>query len=664
MNMKNTFFLLLLILVAGAAFGQKDVTAKADKLYETGRYYEAIDEYKYAYAKTRDKEIRSKTIFMTAECYRMLENSKQAEIWYKKTLGKRYKGTDALLYYADALRANGKYAEASEQYDAYLALVPADERGKKGKESCEMSLKWIAEPTRYKVTNMYYFNSKQSDYGPAFAKSDYKHVLFTSSREGVTGNKISGVTGEYYSDIFKTRVDRKGKWSEPVPLGNGVNTELDEGAIGTNDKMNTLYFTTFREDANKNLTCKIFVSQKEGIEWSAGVIVPLAEDTVTVGQPAISPDELTLLFVADMKGGLGKKDIWKVTRTSKTGEWSKPVNMGPQINTSEDEMFPYIHPDGTFYFSSKGHVGMGGLDIFSATQDASGNWKVENMKHPVNSSSDDFGIVFEAEEERGYFSSNRPGGRGGDDIYQFALPPIEFLLVGRVLNQKTEEIIAGAEITLIGSDGTNLSQKSENDGTFSFKLGPNTDYRIVTKRGGFLNSKGKESTKGLTTSKEFRMDIFLAPDDSRIDLPGIQYDFGKWNLRPESMVSLEELVEILNDNPNITIEIGSHTDFRGSDQGNQELSAKRAQSVVEFLITYGVDAERLTSKGYGESMPKQIDKALAKKYDFLKDGDVLTEQFITRLPSEEQREICHQINRRTDFGLTGRDYVRKIRGRR
>jgi peptidoglycan-associated lipoprotein len=286
------------------------------------------------------------------------------------------------------------------------------------------------------------------------------------------------------------------------------------------------------------------------------------------------------------------------------------------------------------------------------------------MKYPMNSSADDFGIIFEQEKERGYFSSNRSGGRGSDDIYQFSLPPIEFILLGTIRNQKTEDIIAGADVTLIGSDGTNLLQKSENDGTFSFKLSPNTDYRIVAERGGFLNSKGKESTKGITTSNEFRLDLFMSPDNARMDLPGIMYDFGKWNLRPESLVALESLVEILNDNPNITIEIGSHTDYKGGEQANEALSAKRAQSVVDFLITYGIDEERLTSKGYGESVPKDIDKSMAKKFDYLNEGDVLTEQFIKSLPSPEQQDECNQINRRTDFGLTGRDYVRKITRKR
>ncbi|MGE4289271.1 MAG: OmpA family protein [Salinivirgaceae bacterium] len=662
--MRKAFILTLSILLTTQAFSQKDVTAKADKAFETGRYFEAIDLYKYAYAKARDKEQKAEIVFMTAECYRLIQDNRQAEIWFNKAIKRRYPNPIAILYLADAMRANGNYEEARVEYKNYLELVPDDNRATKGLESCELALEWMENPTRYKVVNMYYFNSRQSDYGPAYAKDDFSQVVFTSSREGATGNKISNVTGEYYSDIFKTRVDRKGNWSEPVPLGEEVNTEFDEGAMATNDKCNTMYFTSFREDPDGNMVCKIFTSNKEGIEWGKSEALNILADSITIGHPAISPDELTLLFSANMRGGKGKKDLWKVTRADKNADWGTLVNMGEQINTEGDEVFPYIHSDGTLYFSSNGHPGMGGLDLFMATPQSDGTWTVENMKVPLNSPADDFGIIFEAEKERGYLSSNRPGGRGGDDIYQFSLPPIEFNLLGTVRNQKTENVIAGADITLIGSDGTNLSKKTESDGTFTFKLTPNTDYRIVAKRGGFLNSKDKETTKGMTSSKEFRIDIFMSPDDSRIDLPGIMYDFGKWNLRPESLVALEELVEILNDNPNITIEIGSHTDFRGSDQANTELSAKRAQSVVDFLVTYGVDQERLSSKGYGESMPKEIDKSIAKKYDFLNEGDVLTEAFINRLSSEEQKEICHQINRRTDFGLTGRDYVRKIQRRR
>lgn len=662
--MRQFLIISFLILSAITVTAQREITRKADKAFEMGKYFEAIDLYKYSYAKAKDKSKKAEIIYMTAECYRMVNDIKHAKMWYRKAVNKHYPNPLAYLYYADALKALGEYEEAKLQYAEYKSLVPDDQRGENGEVSCDLAIEWMENPTRYKVVNMHYFNSKESDFSPTYGKSNYKQVLFTSAREGGTGNKESAVTGEYYTDIFKTRVDRKGKWSEPVPLGEGVNSEYDEGAATTNRKANTMYYTSFREDEDGNMVCKIYVSKKEGIEWKSAEVIDLVADSITVGHPAVSEDELTLLFVADMKGGYGKKDIWRVTRQSIGGEWSKPENLGSSINTPGNEMFPYIHPDGTLYFSSDGHIGMGGLDIFIATESMDGSWKVENMKYPMNSSADDFGICFEGDKERGYLSSNRPESKGSDDIFQFSLPPIEFLLVGTVRNQRTENVIAGADITLIGSDGTNTGKKTENDGTFTFKLTPNTDYRIIAKRGGFLISKGKETTKGMTTSMEFRMEMFMSPDDSRIDLPGIMYDLGKWDLLPQSVVALEQLVEILNDNPNITIEIGSHTDFRGSDVANEELSRKRAQSVVDFLIVYGIDEERLSSRGYGESMPKEIDKSTARKYDFLNEGDILDERFINNLATNDQREIAHQINRRTDFGLTGRDYVPKIKRKR
>ncbi|MBE9467195.1 MAG: OmpA family protein [Bacteroidetes bacterium] len=663
------FKILIIVLILSfvninSLFSQKNYSEKADIAFDAGQFYKAVDLYKYSYAKAKGKEQKAEIVFKTALCYRLINNSKQAEIWFKKAIKKGYPSPLATLYFADAKKLNGKYDEAVEQYEKYKNYVPDDKRADLGITSCTEAKQWIEHPTRYKVNQVYYFNSKQSDFCPAFGKNDFKVIFFTSSREGATGNKINDVTGQYYTDIFRSRVDRKGKWSEPVPLGKGVNSEYDEGAISLNLKANNLYYTSFRENKEGKLGCQIYFSKKQGVEWSKGEIIPIAADSITVGHPAISEDELILYFVSDMKGGQGGKDIWKITRESITQSWGKAENLSSEINTSGNEMFPYIHKDGTLYFSSDGHSGMGGLDIFEATPTPDGKWKIENLKSPINSSYDDFGIVFEGDIERGYFSTNRRGGKGSDDVYQFYLPPIEFNIEGVVKNEKSEDIIAGADINLIGSDGTNEMKKSEANGSFSFKLNPNTDYRVITKKGGFLNGKGKETTKGLTENKTFKLDVFMSPDDSRIVLPNILYDLGKWDLRPESLVSLEKLVEILNDNPNITIEIGSHTDFRGGADYNMELSAKRAKSVVDFLVTYGIDQDRLTSKGYGESMPKTIDKKEARKYSFLEEGDILNEFFINQLPNNEQKEICHQINRRTDFGVTGRDYIPKIKKRR
>lgn len=651
-----------LLLFANQTFAQKDVTAKADAAFNTGQYFAAIDLYKFAYGKAKDKQLKAEIVFQVANCYRITNNFRQAEIWYRKAVKKEYNNPIVYLYYGNALKKNQEYDEAIAQFAIYKELVPNDERADNGITSCELSKEWIENPTRYEVTKMFYFNTKESEFSPNFAKDDYSLVYFSSSRESATGNKINDVTGEYYTDIFQSRKDRKGKWSEPIPLDENINSEFDEGVSCLNPKKNTLYFTSFREDADGKLGCQIYFSQKQGVTWSEPQVIPLAADTITVGHPAISNDELTLYFSANMKGTKGGKDLWKVTRTSRSESWGTPVNIGEDINTEGNEMFPYVHPDGTLYFSSDGHIGMGGLDIFMAVQQGEENWKVENLKFPINSPEDDFGIIFEEDFERGFLSSNRADGKGGDDIYQFNLPPIEFKLAGVVRNERTEDPVAAASVNLIGSDGTNITKISEDDGSFSFDLKPNTDYRIVTKKGGFLNGKGKETTKGKTASSDFRMDIFMSPNDSP-KLVNIFYDFGKWDLRPESLVALEELVEILNDNPNITIELGSHTDFRGSAGDNQVLSEKRAKSVVDFLITYGIDEERLSYKGYGEAKPTSVRKQVAREYPYLREGQLLSESFINSLSTDEMKEICHELNRRTEFIVTGTDYVPKIKRR-
>ncbi len=384
--------------------------------------------------------------------------------------------------------------------------------------------------------------------------------------------------------------------------------------------------------------------------------VPIAADTVTVKHPAASPDDLSLYFTANMPGGHGGYDIWMVKREKKTAPWGSPVNLGSSINTPGNEIFPYVHPDGSLYFSSDYHLGMGGLDIFKAEKDKKGKWVIRNMKYPINSSYDDFGIVFQGDWEKGFLTSNRPGGKGKDDIFEFSLPPLEFILSGFVRDEKTDEIIPGATVKLIPNDGVPIEKKSEIDGSFRFELKPNTDYQIETSHEKYLNGKSRESTKGYETDKEFKRDVYMAPIEKPIELPNIMYEFAKWDLRPESMVSLDQLVETLNDNPNIVIELRSHTDFRGSADANEELSQKRAQSVVDFLIEKGIEPDRLVAKGYGESMPRVVDMKMAQQYSFLNEGDVLTESYIKKLASLEQ-EVAHQLNRRTEFQVLKTDYV-------
>ncbi|MBA7552156.1 Peptidoglycan-associated lipoprotein [subsurface metagenome] len=407
--------------------------------------------------------------------------------------------------------------------------------------------------------------------------------------------------------------------------------------------------------------CQIFVAVRSGENWQKPESLGLAEDSIVVAHPTLSSDELTLYFVSDMRGsaknahGKNSKDIWKVTRASMSDSWGEPINLGEPVNTSGDELFPYMHPDGALYFSSNGHIGIGGLDIFKAKSMAGGNWEIENMKYPVNSSADDFGICFETSREAGFLSSSRKG--RSDDIYMFMLPPLKFTITGIVKNENTDELLESATIRSISSDGITLETQTDEEGTFKFMLKPGTDYVFLAEKKGFLKGKERETTKNRETSTEFTTTIYLPPIDEVIRIDNIFFDFASDVLRPESTVSLDKLVETLNDNPNIVIELGSHTDNRGNNDFNLDLSNRRAQSVVNYLIYKGIAPDRLVSKGYGETQPKIVDKRDHEAYPFLPEEQVLTEVYINSIEDEDLQELAHFLNRRTEFKVLRTDYI-------
>lgn len=643
-----TIFSLLSFSVLAQSRKQK----KADEAFAAGEYLKAIELYEKSYAKEKTRQTKGHIAFYLAESYANINQARDAAKWYKRAIRGRYPNTEAVIKLADNLKKKGEYQEAIEEYENYKLLVPDDNRADIGIESCKQALDWIEKPTRYKVEEFKDINSSQSDFAPFFLRGT-DELIFTSTRENAKGDKMNTASGQYFADIYKTSKDRKGNWSEPVSISDVINTPFDEGAASLNADFDEIYYTSCQLQKDNTTRCGIYLSQKKQSEWTAPVFLNLVQDsTKSFGHPAISPDGLTLMFVADIPNGAGLKDIWVVTRTSKTASWGTPKNMGSQINTTANEMYPYIQSDTTIFFASDGHPGMGGLDIFRATK-RNEKWVVENMKSPINSYADDFSIIFEPEENRGYFSSSRDK---EDNIYTFDMPPLQFSIAGVVKNEKNDIVLAGAEIKMTGSNGTVLQTTSANDGTFSFKLKPETDYLLVSSKNKYLKGKTEETTKGLKNDQVIEVILYMAPIDQKIELPNILYDFGKATLRPESMVALDRLVETLNVNPNITIELGAHTDFRGNDDDNLELSQRRAQSVVDYLIKNGIVMERLTAKGYGESLPNTVNEKIARKHNFLQVGDTLTEAFITELPQETQREIAHQINRRTEFKVLRTDF--------
>ncbi|MFP4447735.1 MAG: OmpA family protein [Bacteroidales bacterium] len=643
---------LFFLIISSAAIGQKKLYYDAEEMYNAGQYYDAVDLYREAYSNIRDNDIKDTIIFKIAESYRITGQYAKAELWYNNAIRKEYDNPKIYLYYAEALKANEKFDEAIDNYNEYAKLAPDDPRGDMGVKSCELTQKWIENPSGYKVTEMKFLNSTNRDYAPAYSKPEYDEIYFTSTREESTGEEKHGGTGEYFSDIFYSSKDKSDKWSRPEQIPGQINTEVEEGAASLTDGYNTMYFTRCEVDKKESMGCNIYVSEKNNNgEWKKPESIELGHDSLVFAHPSITEDGNTLYFVSNMEGGHGQLDIWKVIKED-NGEWGQPENMGGSINTPGNEVFPFIHPDGTLYFSSDYHPGMGGLDIFKASEE-DGKWEIENMRHPINSTQDDFGIIFQAEEEKGFFSSTRDR---NDKIFSFVLPPLKFSVEGTVKDEKSEEAIEEANVKMVGSDGMTMSDKTDEDGKFKFMLRPETDYVFVASKEKYLTNKDKASTKGIDESKVFEPEILLSSIEEPIELPNIFYDFAKWSLRDESKEALNQLVETLNDNPRVIIELRAHTDHRGEHWANIELSTKRAESVVDYLIEHGIDSERLRAKGYAATKPKEIDKKLAEEYDFLEEGDVLTEEFIDELETEEQREEAHQINRRTEFKVISTDY--------
>ena len=656
--MKQIFlFLILFIFVTSPEVtAQKRKSDKAYASYAAGEYFDAIDLFKDAYSKTKktDKNSRSEMVFMIAECYRLTNDPKNAETWYKLAVKSATSKPEAQFGFAESLKKNGKYPLAIDEFKKYKQIAPSDARAEQEIRSCELAVEWLRNPETYKVEELKDINSKESDFSPAYGRDDFGLIYFTSSRDGVTGKKTHGATGQNFTDIFESRVDKKSKWSTPVPV-EVINSEFEDGTPSFSSDYKELYFTRCEVGKREKKGCIIMYSKRTGDKWSNPKNIGILPDSLVAAHPSISKDGLSLYFVSDLAGGFGNKDIWKVTRIRTGDAWSKPVNLGPDINTPGDELFPYIREDGTLYFSSDGHIGMGGLDIFKAKPQPDGSWIVQNMKPPINSFADDFGIIFEGANEKGIFSSTRKG-KENDELYSFELPPLKFNVTGLVKDEKSGTSITGSLVQLIASDGSNLQAETGSAGDFKFALKADVDYIFLASKRGYLNGKEKETTKGQDKSRDFMVTIQLIAIDKPIELPNILYDFGKWDLRPESMVSLDKLVETLLDNPNVTIELMSHTDSRDTEEYNLILSEKRAKVVVKYLIDKGIDPERLQAKGYGESTPKVVDDIIAGQNSFLKSGTTLSDQYINSLANDEQREIAHQINRRTEFKVMRTDY--------
>ena len=627
---------------------------KGDQRYALGEYTEAAALYKKAYAGTpsTEKELRGETAFKLAECYRRTNYVPRALAAYRNAI--RYHYPDSVVYrhLADMLRLDGKTAEAEKNYLIALEHDSTDVLAINGLESCRLIQGWKDNPTRYIVKKDPVMNGRYSDWSPVYGSQEYDVLYFTTSRKESAGEELNPITGMKNCDIMVSRKDDKGKWKKPEFVEGGLNTEFEDGTCALSPDFSTMYYTYCASDPQQPRPAAIYKSSRSDAAWAAGTPFGSSKDSVyNYAHPTVSPDGNWLYFVSDMDGGYGGMDIWRIPIS---GRLIGAENLGPDINTPGNEMFPMFRKNGELYFSSNGHPGMGGLDIFCAVSTSDTTWTVTNLGTPVNSISDDFGMTFEGDYTRGFFSSNRGDARGRDHIYTFELPETVHNIIGWVYEKDGYEL-TDALVYMIGNDGTNLKLNVRDDGSFTQRVTPGVSYLLLGTAKGFMNYKQEITADSTNQDREYVLQFPLSSISKPVLIDNIFFDYNSAALRPESAESLGELVQLLNDNAGVTIEIGAHCDYKGDDEYNRRLSQQRAESVVEYLIKNGIKKDRLTARGYGESQPKTINKKASEQYDFLPEGTVLTEEFILSLP-QAQQDICNQLNRRTEFRVIRTTY--------
>ena len=628
---------------------------KGEKFLAIGEYHDAAEQFKKAYTKTptKERQLRGQRALKMAHCYRHISSTQKAISAYRNALRYNVATLDDRLDYARLLLKNGEYNRALTEFELLNDSMPNNVLVRNGLLSAKMAPKWKEQGSDYTVKKMTEFNSRRADYCPVLAGDQWDRLYFSSTRNDALGDELSGITGAKPGDIFFSDKDDKGKWSKPQTIESGLNTEYDEGACCLSPDGSTMYLTQCLSDASYPRFAQIVTAQRSDASWGKTTPLLITNDTLSsYAHPAVSPDGEWLYFVSDMPGGKGGLDIWRMRLTA-----NGPVgveNLGEPINTPGDEMFPTFRPNGDFYFSSDGHPGFGGLDIFIATVGEDGKYHLSHPGYPLNSQGDDFGMTFQGQLNQGFFSSNRGDGRGWDHIYSFYNPEIVQTIRGWIYEQDGYELTAG-EARIVGTDGTNLRLGVRGDGSFEYAVKPGVDYIILAMCDGFLNHKEEIHVDSVKESKVYDLQFPLASISAPVLIDNIFYAFDKATLLPESKNALDSLILMLNENPNITIELSAHTDYRGAEAYNKKLSQKRAESVVKYLINHGIAADRLTAVGYGEEKPKTIRRKVAERYPWLKENDVLTEEFILKLKPEQQ-ETANALNRRTEFKVLRTTY--------
>lgn len=666
----TSFLFIFSFLSSTAIFAQEEKNrhlVAADAAYDNQQYQIAIEKYKKGYSKIKGRkfDLKGEISFRLGECYRKNGDFRRSRVYYYRAIRFDYAtiNPDVYLYYAQMLQMNEDYEEAIEAFNKYLEYKPESKIAQKGIESCKRGEEWQENPTGFTVENLYRINSSNDDFAPAYADKFYSSIIFTSNRkEEDAEQKVDPWTGKPFSDLYYVKKDRQGKWGDVVNIDKKetVNTEANEGAPVLNSSFDAMYFTRCEKRKERKAGCKIYKSTRSGMNWGKPQEIQLGSDSSDVfGHPAINSDETLLIFSTDKPGGVGRKDLYYSEFID--GKWQRPLNLGKVINTEGDELFPFLRNDSVLYFSSNGHLGMGGLDIFRSTK-KDGKWqKPVNMKYPMNSVGHDFGITMQPERDEGYMTSNRRGTRG-DDIFYFINPPIEYTLSGNVIDAQSLQPIESAEVKLRNIEISNTENGlTDAKGFYSFAPGQfdeESTYLVEVSKPNYFTVTDTLSTVGVMKSTDFEMDFNMERiPDKPVILPDILFDLGKWDLKEQYQDSLQGLIQRLDANKNIVIELGAHTDARASEEYNDVLSQKRAESVVEYLIKRGINPKRLVAKGYGERQPRTLQKNVMRDSILFEQGITLTEGYIDSIQSEERKEIAHQLNRRIDFRILRKDFV-------
>ena len=654
MNTTARYLPLLMLCMLLMACGADRALKQGNQLYATGDYFDAAAQYRKAYSQTSPKERtqRGQIALRQAECYRRINYTARAITAYRNAL--RYKQGDSATRMAlgQQLLKVGQYKEAAKVMAEMLDSCPQNSMAQTLLASAHKAPQWKKEGSRYKVKREDVFNSRRSDYSPVLAGAEHDRLYLTSTRNEATGDDISGITGTKNADIFMAQKDEQGRWQRPQVIDTELNSNADEGACCLSPDGRTMYLTSCQSDERYPRFATIVTSRRSDATWNKPQPLPITRDTLSLyAHPAVSPDGQWLYFVSDMPGGMGGKDLWRV-RLTEAG-LGGVENLGTPVNTPGDEMFPTFRPNGDLYFSSDGHEGMGGLDIYIAHPTASG-WTIVHPGYPLNSMGDDFGMTFEGNKNSGFFSSNRGDAHGWDHIYSFENPEIIQTVRGWVYEREGYEL-PQAVVYMVGNDGTNLRLSVMNNGSFTQTVRPGVDYVLMASCPGYLNHQTELHVVETDESQEHVLQFPLASITAPVLIDNIHYDFDRATLRPESMAALDSLVTLLNTNPHVAIELSAHCDYKGKGDYNKRLSQRRAEAVAHYLTAHGISADRLTAVGYGKEQPKTIKHRLAVCYPFLQENTVLTEDFIKTL-TPEQQEICNQLNRRTEFRVTNTTY--------